>query len=425
MGVLQRPGQDRPPTTRKRRLWSLAPGPQLPVQFFEGYEILSEIPTSTGLALFEWLRAVHLWLSAVPDDTTALFWPLPNESALSSWGLSTVEPPLDTVAPVFAALLAGRGVTADRVVDACVSLSEWAREMGDVVTAVLFIEAAAWIAPDNPDLAFRAGRSNRHRVAYDRGVLWFQRGIGQARRSGNWTAYIDCWLGWGNLEIARGNLDAARRHLVRAYRAARKHNLRSGGAAAAHDLFMLNVDERRFVEAYTYAAEALALYPPDHPSTPFLIHDLAQTWSLDGYAGVALSILKAIRQLINAPSAQVQIAGNLAEAAGLAGDVDVFYEAWDEVSILASRPIPYAAAALASVAEGAYALRLNRQATEAATEAVRMAQQRQEATEERRARDLLDRIRKAEPPPMQRDPPESVRELAARLLARVNERTEH
>jgi hypothetical protein len=200
--------------------------------------------------------------------------------------------------------------------------------------------------------------------------------------------------------------------------------LRAAGAAAAHDLFTLSLDERHFADCYSHAAEAFALYAPEHPSIPFLIHDLAQAWSLDGYAGVALPILTAVRQVITAPFAQVQIAGNIAGAAGLAGDVDAFYAGWDQVSILATRPIPYAAAALASVAEGAYALRLYRQATEAATDALRMAQARQEPTEERRARELLDRIRKAEPPPVQRTPPEYVRELAARLLARLNERTE-
>jgi hypothetical protein len=245
-----------------------------------------------------------------------------------------------------------------------------------------------------------------------------------ARRSANWTAYVDCWLGWGNLEIARGRFEAAERLLSRAYRAARKHNLRELGAAAQHDMFMLCVDQRKFSDAHVHASEAFTLYSRDHPSLPYLIHDIAQTWALEGFGALALPILTAARKLLTAPLDQLHIAGNIAGAAGQAGDMDAFYEAWSVVDHLATRPVPYAAAALISVAEGAYALRLHRQAADAATSAVRFAQQRQEVTEEQRARELLEKLRRGDPLPPSREPPKESRALAMLLLARLQERTE-
>lgn len=245
-----------------------------------------------------------------------------------------------------------------------------------------------------------------------------------ARRSADWTAYIDCWIGWGNLEIARGRFNAAERLLIRAYRAAQKHNLPELGGAAQHDLFMLCVEQRRFSDAYAHASKALALYPEKNPFYPYLIHDLAQTWAFEGWAAIALPILMAVRRFITSQPVLLQINGNIAGAAGLVGDIDAFYAAWDAVSGVVTRPLPYAAAALLSVAEGAWALRLHRQAADVASTALKFAHQREERADEQRARGLLDKLRRAEPPPDLREPPEDVRILADLLLARLQERTE-
>jgi hypothetical protein len=108
----------------------------------------------------------------------------------------------------------------------------------------------------------------------------------------------------------------------------------------------------------------------------------------------------------------------------MVGDMDAFYAAWDAVSAVATRPLPYAAGSLLSVAEGAWALRLHRQAADAATIALRFAQQRQERAEEQRARGLLDKLRRAEPPSGLQEPPPEVRDLADLLLTRLQARTE-
>jgi len=186
---------------------------------------------------------------------------------------------------------------------------------------------------------------------------------------------------------------------------------------------MLCVDERRFTEAYQHAASALSLYSATDPPFPYLVHDLAQTFALDGYGALALPLLLAVRTIIDVPSAQIQIAGNIAGAAGLVGDLDQFYAAWDEVSRLATHPGPYVAAALITVAEGAYALRLTRQAVDAATKGYQFAKQRKEPTEERRATEILEKVRQAIPPPQPpRTKPELVN-LASRLLSEITQRT--
>ncbi|HKP75574.1 MAG TPA: hypothetical protein VJT67_08530 [Longimicrobiaceae bacterium] len=424
MGVLQTPGQDRPPTTRKRRLWTVAPGPPPSAQAYEGLEILNEIPTETGLTLFEWLRDVRLWTSVDPATAKDLFAVSYQPGRVTSWGATLQDSSLTAPGEIFAALVAEPDhVRSEQLAPACTAMADWATEWGHVATAAAFAEAAAWLLPDDPDLCFRAGRADRRNVAFHRAVLWFHRGIGLARRTANWTAYVDCWLGWGNLEISRGRLTAAERLLDRAYRAARKHNLRELGAAAQHDMFMLAVDQRKFAEAHVHASAAFSLYSPDHPSLPYLMHDVAQTWALEGYGKLALPILATSRQVLTSPSDQLHIAGNTAGAAGQAGDMDTFYEAWAVVDQLATRPVPYAAAALIAVAEGAFALGLNRQATDAATKAFRFAEQRQEITEEKRALELMESIRRADPPPSPAVPPPDVEALASLLLQRLREMT--
>ncbi len=394
-------------------------------QSYDGYQILDELPSETGLVAFEWLRAVYRWASLDDRENSAGLFHQLRDGCITSWGATAVDAALAERASTFRQLVAAPERTRpDGLVRACVELSDWASDEGLPATSALFAEAATALSPDDPDLAFRAGRANRRNVAYGRAVLWFQRGTGMARRTANWQSYIDCWLGWGNLEIVRGRFDAARRLLLRAYRASKKYNLPELAAAAQHDLFMLCVDQRQFSSAYKHAAEALEGYPPDHPSYPYIVHDLAQTWALDGYGAVALPLLTAVREFITAPSAQIQIAGNIAGAAGLVGDMDQFYAAWDYVSKHATRPMPYVAAALATVAEGAFALRLNRQAGEAAASALRFAQQRQEPAEEKRASDILEKLRNGAIPAPPRDPPESIRDLAALLLSRLQQRTE-
>jgi len=417
MAILKKPGEDRPSTARKRRLWSIGPAPRPSAQWFEGYLILEELPTDLGLMIFQWYRGVLLWMDVRQEEAQGLFMPTGEDLE--------VVPELLGVRPVFVGLIeTPEGVQRETLCSACSLVSEWASTMGFIATSVQFSEAAALLDPRDPDLCFRAGRANRHFVAYDRAVLWFQRGTGIARRSANWTAYIDCWLGWGNLEIARGRYNEALRQLNRAYRAATKYNLPALGAAAQHDMFMLAVDRQNFGEAYQHALAALALYDSDDPNYPYLIHDLAQTWALDGYGALALPLLVAMRRIIVVPSAQIQIEGNIAGAAGQNGDMDTFFSAWDYVSANATKPLPYVAAALVSVAEGAYALKLYRQAAEAATTALRFAKERQEPSEEHRALALLENLRLGEPPPALRVPPSELRDLARTLVAQLNARAE-
>jgi tetratricopeptide (TPR) repeat protein len=424
MAVLKKSGEDRPPSTRKRRLWTIAPAPSLPARPFDGCEIIEELPTPVGLALFDWARAVHLWAHA-EGATAGLFGEAVIRDRIPGWALQALEDPIREACGAFERLiLHPESIRSQDLVRVCLAIAEWATEEGFGGTAALYHEAACWASPDDPELAFRAGRANRRNVAYDRAVLWFQRGRGLARRSGHRTAYVDCLLGWGNLEIARGRFEAGRRRLVQAFRAARRFNLPELGAAAQHDLFMLSVDERKFREAYRHASAALAMYSPSDAGFPFLVHDLAQTWALEGYGEIALPVLQAVRPFIQAPSGQVQIVGNIAGAAGLAGDIETFFAAWDEVSRYAGRPAPFVAAALAPIAEGAFALRLNRQAVDAATRALRIAQQREEPIEERRARELLERVRSGGPPQQSPRPPDEIKTLATLLLSTLAERTD-
>jgi hypothetical protein len=231
---------------------------------------------------------------------------------------------------------------------------------------------------------------------------------------------VDNYLGWGNLEIIRGREVQARTLLLKGFRAATKYNLRDLSARAQHELFMLAVQQNEYSTAYDHAMVALQLYPRDNPFFPYLVHDLAQTWVCQHYGSVALPLLIASRSVITGHD--MEIAANIAGAAGLDGDRDQFEAAWDEVALKTTRAIPKAASALISVAEGAFALRLTKQAIEIGERAVKFARERGELNDEARARALVERIRAGERLEPSK-PPDKVHQLAKLLMKELPLRT--
>jgi hypothetical protein len=118
----------------------------------------------------------------------------------------------------------------------------------------------------------------------------------------------------------------------------------------------------------------------------------------------------------------MEIAGNIAGAAGLDGDRDQFEAAWDEVALETTKAVPKAASALISVAEGAFALRLMSQAIEITERALRFAGERGELNDQARARVLLEKLRggdRFEPV----KPPDKVQHLATLLMKELPMRT--
>lgn len=421
MPLLITAGNDRPTTSKKRRRWSIAPAPQPSSAYFEGYEVFEEFPNALGLVLFRWIRDVRLLATSDHTARHELFRESTSPDLLPRWASSDVDPQLRGAANVFARLVVSPGsADPDDVVRACMDVSAWADRENFPATAATFMEVAACVRPLDADLAYRAGLLNRRNAAYGRSTLWYQHGIGVGRRTGNWPSYVDNYLGWGNLEIIRGREVQARILLLKGYNAALKYNLRDLGARAQHELFMLAVQQDDYAIAYEHAMVALQLYPRDNPFFPYLVHDLAQTWVCQHYDSVALPLLIATRSVI--VGHDVEIAANIAGAAGLDGDRDQFEAAWDEVALKTTRAIPRAASALISVAEGAFALRLTKQAIEIAERAMKFAHERGELNDEARARGLLDRIRagdRLEPT----KPPDKVYQLARLLMKELPLRT--
>jgi tetratricopeptide (TPR) repeat protein len=413
MAFLITAGHDRPTINKKRRQWSIAPAPAPSSAHFEGYELFTELPNVVGLVLFRWIRDVTLWATSVRGVSQELFRETAAPDRLPEWACEKVDR-FRAQANVFANLVIAPGSTdpAD-VVRACVEISEWADEENFTATAAAFVEAAARVHPLDPELAFRAGLLNRRNAVYGRSALWYQRGIGIARRTASWPSYVDNFLGWGNLEIIRGREVPARKLLMKGYNAAKKYNLRDLSARAQHELFMLAVQQDDYITAYDHAMLALQLYPRDNPFFPYLVHDLAQTWVCQRYGSVALPLLIEARSII--AGHDMEIAANIASAAGLDGDRDQFEAAWDEVALETTKAIPKAASALISVAEGACALRLMNQAIEIAERALRFAGERGELNDQARARVLLEKLRAGDRfEPMK--PPDKVQQLATLLM---------
>ncbi len=421
MPLLITAGNDRPTTSKKRRRWSIAPAPAASSAHFEGYELFTELPNEIGLVLFRWIRDVILWATSERGVNLELFRETGVPDRLPEWACEKVAERFRAQANVFANLVvAPTSTNPEDVVRACIEISDWADEESCTTIAAAFMEAAARVQPMDPELAYRAGLLNRRNAAYGRSTLWYQRGIGTARRTANWPSYVDNYLGWGNLEIIRGRNDPARNLLIKGYNAAKKYNLRDLSAHAQHDLFMLAVQQDDYVSAYDHAMLALQVYPRDNPAFPYFVHDLAQTWVCQRYGSVALPLLLEARSII--AGHDMEIAANIAGAAGLDGDRDQFDAACDEVQLKTTKAIPKAASALISVAEGAFALRLMSQATEIAERALRFARERGELNDESRARALLERLRAGERfEPVK--PPEKVQQLARLLMKELPLRT--
>jgi tetratricopeptide (TPR) repeat protein len=422
MPILMSAGQDSPPISPKRRRWSVAPAPAPPAAAFEGYAFFRELPNVSGLLLFRWFRDVILWVGSSPRHRQGLFREATDPELLAGWACDNVEEALRSPARVFADLtLSPATISEEEIIGACIAVAIWAGEQGNTAAAAAFYDAAAWVQPLDPEHAYRAGLGNRRNAAYGRSKSWFQRGIGIARRTANWPSYVLIYLAWGNLEIIRGREVEARALLMKGFKAASKYNLRDLSARAQHDLFMLAVQQDDYSGAYQHAHLALQLYPRDNPFFPYLVHDLAQTWACQRFGSVALPLLLVVRSIISGH--EMEIAGNVAGAAGLVGNRDLFDQASDEVCLRTTKAIPKAASALISVAEGAFALRLIGQAIEFGERALKFAIERQEVSDEKRARELLDRLRRGDRiEPVQ--PPELVQHLATLLMKELPMGTE-
>jgi tetratricopeptide (TPR) repeat protein len=378
---------------KQPRKWRLLPPPKGRHGSFDGVYILDEIGGELGAFLFQRARDVLLWADVPPQFRDGLF--QTRQPPRLPLGANEIAAELQVLAELVAF---PTGATAERAATACAGIYHWALDRVFYATAAAFASAAAHAQPADPMFAIYAGRAERARGAYDLGTSWFQHAISVARQGGKLSAYTVALLSWANQEIGRGNRTRGRALLQRAWRYAKRHNLRHLGAEARHDLLALCIDVEDWEEAALHAEAAANLYGPKARNIFALAHDWALIWSHCGYFSHALPVMEAALPFLSLPSARVLALSSIARAAAVLGQLDRFRSASESVLGLAAVATENAPIALVHVAQASYTAGEVERARGLVVRAREMARGRQDTTAEHFANELFANIQSAAPP---------------------------
>jgi tetratricopeptide (TPR) repeat protein len=365
-----------PPSAGARsRRWRVPPPLTRTGEPLEGAEILNEIVSETGVLLWKSLRNINLWSAATPREQAELFSAGARQRREAEILAANPDEQLNDPLRVFASLLDNRtDVRHESVALACRKVAQWADEHEAFRTALAFTQAAALACPGDAQLAYEVGRMARQQVQHARAESWYRRAIMLGRQTGDWSAYGKAYVGLGNLTMQRGSLPGARRALIKALRAARRHGLTKLQAAACHDLFLVALDGDSIRAAQRYAREAFHLYGAGHPSLPLLAQDVCVLWVANGEFARAARVLRVLLPHLSGGTRMLALA-NLARASGGSGDAATFETALSEAQVLlrSHAQTRWAAQALLNLARGASGLGLWDQAADSARQAIHLA----------------------------------------------------
>jgi tetratricopeptide (TPR) repeat protein len=195
--------------------------------------------------------------------------------------------------------------------------------------------------------------------------------------------------------MQKGNLPVARQLFIRAYRASKRHSLRSLQANSLHYLFVIAARSGQHDEAEALARTAFEAHDPEHSRIPAFAHDVAYFWTERGQFAPALSVFRALLPHLRNPVDRLGSLGSVARAAGGVGNRELFDEVRPEIWSLVSAPDggEIAADALIDLARGASSLGEWQEAEKAARTAEEMATERQQAQFALTAASVLASIR--------------------------------
>ncbi|HEU0016285.1 MAG TPA: hypothetical protein VFQ45_21580, partial [Longimicrobium sp.] len=231
-------------------------------------DVLVEIPTPLGLALWRALADAALWADAGPG--AALF----RAPGAEAWG--TDDP--DVGGALWSLSLVRRlpwRESAPELAAGAARIAEWAEQQGHKETAAQFAHLAARLEPGAAAYATTAGRLHRRLGDAVRAQLWLRRAVRLARTGGREIDFAIAHLAWGNLDHDAGRFLHAEHHFCKGYRAALRAGRRSLAGAAQHDLLGVKIHTQRFDEAWEHAWRAVEMYAAHHPRFPLLGHDIA------------------------------------------------------------------------------------------------------------------------------------------------------
>jgi len=147
--------------------------------------------------------------------------------------------------------------------------------------------------------------------------------------------------------------------------------------------------------AEALAAKAFQAYGTDSPGLVRLARDLGHRWTVLGDFTRALPLALETLDHFTRPVDRAQVWADIGRAAGGAGELAVFEDAWIETWGLVKRgdAEPFAADDLLDLAHGAASLGETRRAVDAARAALEIAGKRKEGHTAQAAETLLDRLR--------------------------------
>ncbi|MBD0319072.1 MAG: hypothetical protein ICV87_01980 [Gemmatimonadetes bacterium] len=405
----------RPARRKTQRRWRIPPVLTQGSEVFEGLGVLHEVPGEGGVVLWQLLRDASLWAESAPEIRPGLFHrrdpepsaldALPSELVSSARDLQALSDP-------------------ERVAAACRTIARWAEENALLATALAFSQTSAFAEPMDPETAYDVARLARRRGEEARAETWYRRTVAVARQRGDWATYSRAFIGLGALHARRGNLGAARRFCMRAFRAANRNTLRELEGRALHRLFSAAAETGQRREAVRLAREALASFGAGHPRTSRLALDVARHWVADGRFDRALPVLRALLPRLDGTSLRLPALAELARASGGTGDADAFLDAWTQAwEVAREEPDAAPVRALLSLARGAAALGAWSKAETAARHALRLATERADPRGCRASESLLETIARRAAPPRAAETPEpaGAEALAAELMRALRE----
>jgi tetratricopeptide (TPR) repeat protein len=382
-----RPENDTPP--------ALPDDPVIATGTVLGPDLLAGVPADLGFAMWQVLRALHLWTSQPDRQREGLFDPAYMENWERTLLTGSLEPDVRFPLAVIVGELAARPAGEGRLSWACVCVADWALGHRAVAAALAFAEAAALASPTQARYAWLAGRLLRTHGEGRQAERWLRRAYRVAVTQKDGETQARSLTALGNLFWQRGNLLSARAFHIRALRASRRWRLREQEGMALHDLFVIATDQKNRAEADHYAQAAVSASRTSE-RLPHLVHDIAYYWMEQGYCGRALGVFNALRPHFPRPDHAVKVVANQARAAGGIGNQAQFHEHLSEVRSL----VPHLqsrealASALLDTAYGAVALEEWAIALELATQAAEASRIHEDSAVSMRAEALTTAVQR-------------------------------
>ena len=212
------------PVRKTDRRWRVPPPLVHGPEPLEGGTILEELREPISVVLWQAARDISLWASTAEEQRGELFSQDATKNRRAAISSLDARPAVTGPLAEVSAILAGSADEA-RLAKACESIARWAETESLPGVALAFGQAVALIRDEDPRVAYEVGVRARNREEDARAETWFRRAVMLSRQNGDWTTYSQSFLALGDLYIDRGGFGVAKKFLVRASRAAKRHSL--------------------------------------------------------------------------------------------------------------------------------------------------------------------------------------------------------